>query len=307
MKLLVTGTQGQLARSLLEVAKLPDTSVVALGRPELDLLNPTTILFRAIDGAAPDVVINAAAYTATDKAEAEPELAYAINAEGAGRVAEVCERRNTPLIHISTDYVFGGGVTGPYREADRAAPLGVYGHSKLEGERRVADRCQRHIILRIAWVHSPFGDNFVKSMLQIAKGRSEIGVVDDQIGNPTYALHLAAGILAIARQILTSPDKEPPWGIYHAAGSGETTWFRFAQEVFSQSERLRGPMARLRPISTTEYSVAAKRPADSRLDCSKCARVFGVRLPDWTIGVAECVWRLVGDKARPATNTVGTP
>jgi dTDP-4-dehydrorhamnose reductase len=305
MKLLVIGTQGQLARSLLEVAKPHDISVVAVGRPELDLLNPTTI-FRTIDGAASDVVINAAAYTAVDGAESEPELAYAINAEGAGRVAKVCARRNRPLVHISTDYVFGQGVTGPYREGDPAAPLGVYGHSKLEGERRVADLCQRHIILRTAWVYSPFGHNFVKSMLRLAESRSELGVVDDQIGNPTYAPHLAAGILAIARQIQTSQDKEPPWGIYHAAGSGETTRFRFAQEVFSQSARLGGPGVRLRPISTTDYPTPAKRPADSRLDCSKCARVFGVRLPNWPIGVAECVGRLVEDKARPATNTAGT-
>ena len=200
MKVLVIGAQGQLARSLLEVAKSADTSVVAVGRPQLDLLKPDTVS-RAIEDAASDVVINTAAYTAVDKAEAEPELAYAINAEGAGRVAEACARKNIPLIHISTDYVFNGALARPYREDDQTAPLGVYGQSKLEGERRVADVWQRHVILRTAWVYSPFGHNFVKSMLRLAANQAEIGVVDDQIGNPTYAPHLAAGILAVARQI----------------------------------------------------------------------------------------------------------
>ena len=144
---------------------------------------------------APDVVINAAAYTAVDKSETEPALAYAINTDGAGHVAEACARRNASLIHISTDYVFGGS-TGPYREVDLAAPLNIYGNSKLEGERRVADRHQRHVILRTSWVYSPFGHNFVKTMLRLAESRSELGVVVDQIGNPTYAPHLAAGVLA---------------------------------------------------------------------------------------------------------------
>ena len=211
MKVLVIGAQGQLARSLLEFAKSADISVVAVGRPELDLLKPTTVA-RAIEDAASDVVINTAAYTAVDKAEAEPELAYAINAEGAGRVAEACARKNIPLIHISTDYVFNGALARPYREDDQAAPLGVYGQSKLEGERRVADVWQRHIILRTAWVYSPFGHNFVKSMLRLAANRSEIGVVDDQVGNPTYAPHLAAGILAVARQIMSWSRGRPSVG-----------------------------------------------------------------------------------------------
>ena len=185
-------------------------TVVAVGRPSLDLLERTTV-FRAIDESAPDVVINAAAYTAVDKAEAEPALAYAINADGAGHVAEACARRNASLIHISTDYVFGGP-TGPYREDDPVAPLSIYGHSKLEGERRVADRCQRHVILRTAWVYSPFGHNFVKTMLRLAESRSELGVVDDQIGNPTYAPHLAAGVLAIARQIASEWVQGPSVG-----------------------------------------------------------------------------------------------
>ncbi len=155
-----------------------------------------------------EIVINTAAYTSVDKAEAEPELAFAINARGAARVAEACARKNIPLIHISTDYVFDGALARPYREDDQPAPLGVYGQSKLEGERLVADVCQRHLILRTAWVYSPFGHNFVKSMLRLAANQSEVGVVDDQIGNPTYAPHLAAGILAVARQIINRLEND---------------------------------------------------------------------------------------------------
>ena len=301
MKLLVIGTKGQLARSLLELTRPPDLSVITVGRPDIDLLNPPKIC-RAIRRADCDVVINAAAYTAVDKAESEPKLAYAINADGAASIAEACALTNTPLIHISTDYVFGGVGEGPYRESDEVTPLGAYGRSKLEGERRVADLWDKHIILRTAWIYSPFGHNFVKTMLSLAESRPELSVVDDQIGNPTYALHLAAGIIAIA-QVQTDLDRDASWGLYHLAGSGETTRFRFALSVFSQSERLGGPTARLRAISTAEHPTPAKRPPDSRLDCSKCERVFGVRLPDWTIGVGECVQRLMDDKARPLAST----
>ena len=179
------------------------------------------------------------------------------------------------------------------------------GNSKLEGERRVADWHQRHVILRTSWLYSPFGHNFVKTMLQLAESRSELGVVSDQIGNPTYAPHLAAGVLLIARQI-ASMGGAVPSGIYHLAGCGEATWFRFAQEVFNKSEQLGGPVAHLRPISTAEYPTPAKRPSDSRLDCSKCAGAFGVHLPDWTIGVAECVSQLLGGAAKFATRSTGT-
>ena len=292
MKLFVIGNQGQLARALGEVAPSPEVAVVAIGRPELDLLTPGTV-FRAIDRYAPDVVINAAAYTAVDKAESEPELAYAVNAAGAAHVAAACG--NTPLIHISTDYVFGGG--GPHLEGDHVEPLGVYGRSKLEGERRIAEQGQRHIILRTAWLHSPFGHNFVRTILRLADSRPELGIVDDQIGNPTYAPHLAAAILTIARHIHTRPIADLHWGIYHAAGSGEATWFRFAQEILRQSVRLGRPQTGLRPITTAEYTTSAKRPADSRLDCSKCERIFDVRLPDWKIGLAECVSRCVASGA----------
>ena len=305
MKVLVIGAQGQLSRALVELAKSTNISVVTAGRPELDLLKPSTVA-RAVEAAAADVVVNAAAYTAVDEAEVEPELAYATNAEGAGHVAEACARKDTPLIHISTDYVFNGALARPYREDDQAAPPGVYGQSKLEGERRVADAWQRHVILRTAWVYSPFGHNFVKSMLRLAANQSEIRVVNDQVGNPTYAPHLAAGILAVARQIASFIEDDLRWGVYHVAGRGEATWFRLAQEVFAQSKPLGGPVAHARPICTDEYPTLARRPANSRFDCSKCAGVFGVRLPEWPIGVAECVRRLVTVKSRSTNTSLGT-
>ena len=296
LKVLVIGAEGQLAHALVETAKSTDIAVVAVGRPELDLLKPTP-LARAVEDVAPNVVVNVAAYTGVDKAETEPELAYAINAEGAGRVAEACAGKATPLIHISTDYVFDGELARSYREDDQPAPLGVYAQSKLDGERHVADVCQRHVILRTAWVYSPFGNNFLKTMLRLADNQSEIGVVDDQIGNPTYAPHLAEGILAVARQIISGPENDRRWGVYHMAGAGEATWCRLAREIFAQSKSLGGPVAHVRPIRRAEYPMLAKRPANSRLDCSNCASVFGVRLPEWPIGVAECVRRLLRSNA----------
>jgi dTDP-4-dehydrorhamnose reductase len=204
-------------------------------------------------------------------------------------MAEACEQRGIPLIHISTDYVFDGSKPAPYVECDPVAPLGAYGLSKLEGEQRVAAACRRHIILRTAWVLSPYSHNFVKTMLRLGLRRAEIGVVDDQIGNPTYAPHLAIAILTIAHIHLVKDGGGLPWGVYHAAGAGEASWCDVARAVFLQSSRIEGPSPRVRPITTAEYPTPARRPANSRLDCSKLARTFGIRLPDWRVGIAECV------------------
>lgn len=291
MRLLVIGARGQLARSFLELQTPPDITLVAIGRPGLDLLNSATIM-HWIDNVEPDLVVNAGAYTAVDMAESERELAYAINSEGAGRVAEACARGNRPLIHISTDYVFDGNKSEPYREDCPASPLSIYGRSKLDGERHVAAACPRHVILRTARLHSPFGQNFVKTMLKLAGSHSELRVVDDQVGNPTYAPHLAAGVITLVQKIFARSGDSELWGIYHAAGSGEASWYRLALEIFNRSEKLGGPVARVHPITTAEYPTLARRPANSRLDCSKLASV-GVRLPHWSTGVAECVSRLV--------------
>lgn len=303
MRVLVIGRDGQLARSLL-AAKVPaGLQLAAVGRPDIDLGAPATIV-PALDRLAPDLVINAAAYTAVDKAETEPELAHAINAGAPGLVARACASRDIPLIHISTDYVFDGSKPAPYCEDDPTAPLGVYGRSKLEGERRVAAACPRHIILRTAWIVSPYGHNFAKTMLRLAATRAEVGVVHDQIGSPTYAPHLATGILAIAETCLRHGGNAVAWGIYHAAGSGEATWCELARAIFLQSASVGGPSAAVRPITTAEYPTAARRPANSRLDCSKLAHAFAVRLPDWRVGIAECVRPLTDGAASnpPASN-----
>lgn len=292
MKLLVTGTSGQLAQALLEAGLASNIDVVAIRRPQLDLTVPGTIRTSLAD-ARPDIVVNAAAYTAVDKAESEPDLAHEINAVGAGEVAGQCERLGIPLIHLSTDYVFDGSNPSPYVETDAANPQTAYGRSKLVGEAAVAAACTRHVTLRTAWIYSPFGNNFVKTMLRLAGTHPELGVVADQRGCPTYAPHLADAILAIARQLPASQSGATPWGVYHATGSGEASWYDFAREIFRLSGERGGPAAKVIGIGTTDYPTPARRPANSRLDCGKLERTFGVRLPDWREGAKACVARLV--------------
>ena len=282
--------------------------LVALGRQELDITKPDMI-DTALSTHEPGVVVNCAAYTDVDKAESEEQQAYAVNSDGAGAVASYCASRGIPIIHISTDYVFDGANAEPYVESDPTRPTGAYGRTKLEGEARVAAACPEHIILRTAWVHSPFGHNFVTSMLRLARTRAEIGVVDDQIGNPSYAPNLAGAILEVARQILEDSAGEPKWGVYHIAGSGETSWCGLAREIFAQSEKHGGPSARIRPISTADYPTPARRPANSRLDCTALKTGFGIALPDWRDGVQACVARALATSSctRPKLGTTGDP
>ncbi len=293
MKLLVTGAEGQVAKCLQEAgAAVRGLNVVAVGRPRLDITAPASVL-DAVSALRPDVIVNAAAYTAVDRAESEPGIAHLVNAAGAGNVARAAHQAGVPVIHISTDYVFDGSKTSAYSESDAVGPISVYGRSKLDGERLVEEAAVRHVILRTAWVYSPFGNNFVKTMLRLASQRPELGVVDDQYGSPTYAPHLAAAILDIAQQVSKAGDGGGAWGIYHACGAGETTWCGLAREVFQVSARLGGPHADVKPIATSDYPTAARRPANSRLSGEKLRAVFGVALPDWRDGVAACVERLV--------------
>ena len=296
MKMLVTGTSGQLAQSLLETGIAAGIDIIAIRRPQLDLAVPASIR-HALADARPDIVVNAAAYTAVDKAESEPELALRINGDGAGVVAETCTRLGVPLIHISTDYVFDGSKAAPYLETDPTAPVSAYGRSKLAGEAAVAHACRRHVILRTSWVHSPFGNNFVKTMLRLGASKPQLGVVDDQLGCPTYAPHLAEAIVRIARRALSAPHDQVPWGIYHAAGAGETTWCGFAREIFRLAASHGGPTPRVDAITTADYPTAAMRPANSRLDCTALERAFGARLPDWRDGARACVARLLSVQA----------
>jgi dTDP-4-dehydrorhamnose reductase len=289
MKLLVTGTSGQVAQSLLEAGLAAGINVVALRRPQLDLGVPSSVR-HSITDVRPDLVVSAAAYTAVDKAESEPDEAMRINAAGAGCVAETCHKLGIPIVQLSTDYVFDGAKPGAYLETDPTGPAGAYGRSKLAGEFAVAAACQHHVILRTAWVYSPFGNNFVKTMLRLAATRPEISVVDDQIGCPTYAPHLAQAILEIAEHIRAG--SEVKWGVYHAAGTGETSWCGFAREIFRVSAARGGPAASVTAIGTAGYPTPAKRPGNSRLDCDQFDAAFGVRLPDWKAGTAACVARL---------------
>ena len=293
MRLLITGWQGQLAKSLSEAAaRRPEITALSIGRPALDLCARPSIL-RTLTDNSPDLIVNTAAYTAVDKAESEPEAAFALNRDGAGLLAEAAAARGIPIIHVSTDYVFDGRKATPYTEDDATSPLNVYGASKLAGEAAVASANPHHIILRTAWVHSPFGANFVKTMLRLAATRPRLSVVADQLGNPTYAPHLATAIVDIAVQLKGLKAGAAPWGIYHATGSGETSWHGLAAAVFERSRALGGAFAETDPIPASQYPTPSLRPANSRLDGAKLAAVFGLRLPPWQEGVAEGVARLL--------------
>jgi dTDP-4-dehydrorhamnose reductase len=290
VKVLVTGREGQLARGLLEAADSIGVQVLVIGRPEIDLADGKSVT-AAIARECPDIVVNAAAYTAVDRAESEPAVAHAVNALGAEAVARACAAYAIPIIQISTDYVFDGMKDSPYIENDVTAPVNVYGCTKLEGEQRVAQACQQHLILRTAWVYSPWGANFVKTMLRLAATRPSIGVVDDQRGSPTSAPHLARIVLEIAARVVANPAGAR-WGIYHAVAGGETTWFGFAREVFRHAVVQGLPVAEIAPITTSAYPTPARRPANSRLNCEKLRLAFGLELPDWGLGVEDCVARL---------------
>ncbi len=290
MRIVVTGVNGQIATSLIERGR-GRADIIALGRPRLDLANRESVL-RAIEAAPCDIIVNAAAYTAVDKAEQEPNEAMRINADGAAHVAEAAARGGVPLLHLSTDYVFNGVGERPYRETDPTGPTSAYGRSKLAGESRVVVAQPNCAILRTAWVYSPFGANFVRTMLRLGETREEIGVVADQHGNPTYALDIADALLAIAARLAedASPDLR---GVFHMTGQGEATWADVAEATFAAAERHGCKPARVRRIGTLDYPTPAKRPANSRLDNDKLSRTYGVVLPEWRRSLSDCVDRLL--------------
>ena len=292
LRVVVTGREGQVVRSLLERGQADGYAVIAVGRPELDLARPETAL-EALRNYSPDVVVNAAAYTAVDKAESEPEAALLVNGEGASAVAEAAARLAKPVIQISTDYVFDGSSPRAYRPADSTSPIGAYGRSKLAGERGVAAATADHAILRTAWVYSPFGANFVKTMLRLAATRDEVSVVDDQFGCPTEALAMAEGILSVARNLADQPGNVAFRGTFHMTGAGDVTWAGFAEAVFAESAARGGPHAAVKRITSDQFPTAAKRPKNSRLDCATLATSHGVALPAWQVSLRGCVARLL--------------
>jgi dTDP-4-dehydrorhamnose reductase len=266
--------------------------IVPLGRPAFDLTNDPEAIFAAIEGVRADLIVSAAAYTAVDKAEDEPDLAFGINATGAGAIAMAAHRLGLPLIHLSTDYVFDGAKAVPYLESDTTGPTGVYGASKLAGEQAVLAAHDDVAIIRTAWVYSPFGANFVKTMLRVAGERDEVAVVGDQRGNPTSALEIAGGIIAVAENLAVRRDQGMR-GIFHMTGSGEASWAEFAEAIFHASAAAGGPTARVKSIATNDYPTRVRRPVNSRLAVDKLAAAHGVRLPDWRTSLALVVERLV--------------
>ena len=291
MRVVVTGREGQVASALAERAR-DDIEIVRLGRSELDLAGPPDAIVSAIGQARPELIVSAAAYTQVDKAETEPDVAFAINERGAGAVARAASELGVAIVHLSTDYVFDGLKSAPYAEADSTRPTGVYGASKLAGEHAVLEENADSVVLRTAWVYSPFGSNFVKTMLRLGADRDEVAVVADQRGNPTNALDIADGIIAVARNLATSDDPELR-GVLHMAGSGDASWAELAEATFAASAARGGPSAAVRRIDAAEYPTAARRPENSRLDCGKLARVHGITLPDWHNALERVVSRLL--------------
>jgi dTDP-4-dehydrorhamnose reductase len=276
---------GQVATELARAAAAQGLALTALDRTEADLADPAACA-RAVAAAEADAVINAAAHTAVDRAEAEPDLARAVNAEAPGAMATAAAARGLPFLHVSTDYVFDGTPGRPWREDDPTGPLGVYGASKLAGERAVAAAGGPHVVLRTAWVFSAHGANFVKTMLRLGAERDELRVVDDQRGSPTPAADIAAALLAIARAF--AAGRGVP-GTFHYAGRPAVSWAGFAEAVFAARG---GPAPRIRRIASADYPTPARRPLNSVLDCGRIARAYGLTQPDWRPGLARVIEEL---------------
>jgi dTDP-4-dehydrorhamnose reductase len=286
--ILITGGSGQLGDALQKIAAARGVDFTAVSRPAFDFANPASI-DACFAAAAPALVINAAAYTAVDAAESHVAEAQAGNHTGPLRLAELCAGAGIPFIHVSTDYVFDGAKGAPYTEDDATAPTGVYGLTKRDGERAIMATGAKAVILRTAWVYAAHGKNFARTMLNAARKTSTLRVVADQRGTPTAAPDLAAAILDIAAILLTDGWDENYRGIYHATGAGETTWHGFATAIFAAAAMQPEVIA----ITTADWPTPARRPADSRLDCSKLARVFGASLPDWRVSLPGVVKDLI--------------
>ncbi|MFG1250442.1 dTDP-4-dehydrorhamnose reductase [Xanthobacter flavus] len=295
-RILLFGAGGQLGRETAALAGERGIDLVALGHADLDISDPVAVA-RALEAARPDALINAAAYTAVDKAESEPDLAARINAFAPGLIAERCARYRTPFIHVSTDYVFDGTKRGAYVEADPVAPLGVYGRTKAAGEAAVRAAHERHVIVRTSWVYGAHGNNFLKTMLRLAGERDQLRVVADQRGCPTATRDLAEAVLAAA---LAAAKGDARWGTYHFAGRGVTTWHGFASAIVAAAEPHTGRKPEVTPITTADYPTPASRPKNSELASDLFERTFGVRAAPWEQRAREVVDALLA-KASLAT------
>ncbi|MBL4762767.1 MAG: dTDP-4-dehydrorhamnose reductase [Gammaproteobacteria bacterium] len=276
-KILIVGAGGQVGHAL-SIADTP-YQLIALTRNDLDITD-RSLINKIIKKSVPDIIINAAAYTAVDKAEDEKEMAFAINRDAVKYLADICADIQIPLLHISTDYVFDGNKSSAYLETDLVSPLGVYGKSKAEGETVLRQTLQQHFILRTSWVFSATGSNFVKTMLRLGEERDELSIVADQKGCPTSATSIANVLLMIADKYLRGDSIE--WGTYHFANQKESTWLEFARAIFAVSKKMNNSASpKITAIKTSEYITPAKRPLNSVLDCSKLERVFGGGSTQW--------------------------
>jgi dTDP-4-dehydrorhamnose reductase len=289
----VIGGQGQVARSLREAAARDSDIVFGCAeRPGVDLRRPASIA-QAVAEFRPDIVVNPAAYTAVDKAESEPDEAYALNRDGAGVVAAAAAQQGAPVVHLSTDYVFDGKKDAPYLESDPVNPQSVYGRSKREGELAVAAANPQHIVLRTSWVYAPFGTNFVRTMLRLTAERDSLRVVDDQIGCPTYAPDIAVATITIAKKVVAEGWSSRFAGVTHLAGPDALTWYAFAKDIVRGATLRGGRSVPISPILTSDYPTPAARPANSRLSTARLMSVFDVRLQPLERSLANCLDRLL--------------
>ena len=306
IRIVIIGRTGQVGRYLWDTLRAGGHDVIRLGRPEIDLEDPSTVT-EAILGLRPEIVINSAAYTAVDKAEDEPLTAGAINVAGAEAIAKAATAVGAPIIHFSTDYVFDGQKGSPYRETDAVAPIGVYGRTKLAGEIRVARANPRHLVLRTAWICSPFGKNFVKTILRLAAEHPELRVVDDQRGNPTFAADLADVVAKLLPRIAEAPEGSQLFGLFHAVNQGDTTWYQFADAIMRGAACRGARHVPVRPITTEEYPTRVRRPAYSVLSTQKLDAVYGVHMRNWEVALSACLDQLIGPENDKPPPRVGAP
>ncbi len=288
MKIFLTGANGQVGWELRRTLA-PLGEVTALDYPEIDFTAPTS-LGALVERIAPAVIVNAAAYTAVDRAESEPELAMKVNAEAPRALARAANRVGAIMVHYSTDYVFDGRKQGAYTEVDAPAPLNVYGRSKLAGDEAVRDECPLHFVLRTSWVYGARGNNFLLTILKRGREQSELRVVDDQVGAPTWSRMIAEATAQVLARGMTRDGVDPAWiksvsGLYNVTAGGTTSWYEFARKILT----LGGVETRVVPISSAEYKSAASRPLNSALDCGKLERAFGLRVPSWDHALTLCV------------------
>ena len=297
MMISIIGSNGQLGWELVRKAGRRGMQVLALDYPEIDIRDLASI-DACFDSTKIELVINAAAYTAVDRAESESEAAFAVNREGPAHLADWCRKRGIPLIHVSTDYVFDGAKGKPYVEEDPIAPLGVYGESKAAGEAEVRQRLPEHIILRTAWLVGIHGHNFVKTMLKLGRQKETLRVVADQYGCPTIAADLAEAILEMVRQV--EKNESSKWGTYHYCGAGKTTWHGLATAIFEIAGQYEKFLVKnVVPISTEEYPTPVRRPANSVLDCSKIKEHFGIEARPWRESLMVMIEQLYKLNAHP--------